>query len=50
MKFFSGLLKLFLSPFTKEFWIEPFPECYDPECFDCIQGNCEGCEYLTKED
>ena len=37
------------SIFTKEFWITEFPDCYEPECFDCNKGNCEGCDYLIEK-
>ena len=33
------------SIFTKGFWVEPFPEHYAPECFDCKRSDCDGCEY-----
>ena len=44
-KLFSGIFKTFISPFKKEFWIKPFPDCYEPECFDCKEGNCVGCQH-----
>ena len=35
----------------KKFWqwitdwlISDFPDAYPPECFDCNEGSCDGCE------
>jgi len=47
-KFFNSVLKTFMVPFKKEFWCEPFPEHYAPECFDCHKTNCKGCEFVNK--
>ena len=30
---------------SKDYWIQPFPEYYAPECFDCNRGDCIGCQY-----
>ncbi len=35
------------SVFTKEFWVAPFPEQYDDECFMCNKTTCKGCEFNT---
>ncbi len=30
-------------------WIvQPFPDYYPAECFDCNEGKCEGCEILKE--
>ncbi len=36
--------KVKLDAFKKAHWISDFPDCYDPKCFDCNLGSCEGCE------
>ena len=28
---------------------EPFPDCYDPECFMCSRADCRDCEKGDKE-
>ncbi len=33
-----------VEAFKKAHWMADFPDCYDPKCFDCNLGSCEGCE------
>jgi len=32
-----------------DWFVQPFPDHYDPHCFECNEGpeSCEGCEYRT---
>ncbi len=45
MKFFNGIWTVLTAPFKLDFWVAPFPDCYDPECFNCRKGDCDGCAY-----
>jgi len=27
-----------------DWFVQPFPSHYPPECFDCDEGSCDGCE------
>ena len=37
------LIKFIKEVFTKDFWLQEFPDYYPPECLDCNKGSCEGC-------
>ncbi len=45
---FKKIINLVMSPFKKEFWIEPFPSYLPAECFDCKKLKCSGCEFINK--
>lgn len=43
-----GILNYLKTMLKKDYWIEPFPEEYPPECFDCnliTIEDCVNCEF-----
>ncbi|MFW9872275.1 MAG: hypothetical protein ACFFG0_04160 [Candidatus Thorarchaeota archaeon] len=46
MKTIHKFFKKVFSVFTKDFWLQEFPDIYNDECLMCNEGTCEGCSLL----
>jgi len=41
----TKLFNYLKSMFKKDYWVQPFPEKYAPECFDCNESTCVNCKF-----
>lgn len=42
------LINFIKAVFTKDYWVQEFPDIYDDECFMCNKGSCEGCLIVSE--